>query len=112
VQSGLKLTGPVIAEIFSGKITTWNNSAITALNPGVKLPSTSITVIHRSDSSGTTDGFTTYLTAVSPSLGEVDRRRQAGHLAGRYRCSEERWRRCRRQGDGRRGWLCRAGVRA
>ena len=67
VQSGLKLTGPVIAEIFSGKITTWNNSAIAALNPGVKLPSTSITVVHRSDSSGTTDGFTKYLTAVSPS---------------------------------------------
>jgi phosphate transport system substrate-binding protein len=67
VSSGLKLSGPVIAEIFSGKITKWNDSAITALNPGVTLPSTSITVIHRSDSSGTTDGFTKYLTAVSPS---------------------------------------------
>jgi phosphate transport system substrate-binding protein len=66
VKSGLKLTGPVIAEIFSGKITKWNNSAITALNPGVTLPSTAITVIHRSDSAGTTDGFTTYLSDVSP----------------------------------------------
>jgi phosphate transport system substrate-binding protein len=66
VKSGLKLTGQVIGDIFSGKITKWNNSEITSLNPGVSLPSTSITVIHRSDSSGTTDGFTTYLTDVDP----------------------------------------------
>jgi phosphate transport system substrate-binding protein len=66
VKSGLKLDGPTIAEIFSGKITKWDDPAIKALNPGVSLPSTSITVIHRSDSSGTTDGFTTYLTDVSP----------------------------------------------
>jgi len=65
VNSGLKLTGPVIAEIFSGKITKWNNSAITALNPGVTLPSTAISVIHRSDSAGTTAGFTKYLSDVS-----------------------------------------------
>jgi phosphate transport system substrate-binding protein len=66
IKSGLKLTGPVIAEIFSGKITKWNDSAITALNPGVNLPSTSITTVYRSDSSGTTDGFTTYLSDVDP----------------------------------------------
>ena len=66
VASGLKLDGTTLANIFLGKITTWNNAAIAALNPGVKLPSTSITVIHRSDSSGTTDGFTTFLTAVDP----------------------------------------------
>jgi len=66
VKSGLKLTGPVIAEIFSGKITKWNNSAITALNPGVTLPSTAISVVHRSDSAGTTAGFTKYLSDVSP----------------------------------------------
>lgn len=66
VKSGLKLTGPVVAEVFSGKITSWNDSAIKALNPGVSLPSTHITVIHRSDSSGTTEGFTTYLSDVSP----------------------------------------------
>jgi phosphate transport system substrate-binding protein len=66
VHSGLKLTGPVIAEIFSGKITKWNSSAITALNPGVTLPSTAISVIHRSDSAGTTAGFTKYLSEVSP----------------------------------------------
>jgi phosphate transport system substrate-binding protein len=66
VKSGLKLDGPTLAEIFSGKITSWNDTAIKALNPGVSLPSTHITVIHRSDSSGTTEGFTKYLSAVSP----------------------------------------------
>jgi phosphate transport system substrate-binding protein len=66
VKSGLKLDGPTLADIFSGKIKTWNDSAIKALNPGLSLPSTAITVVHRSDSSGTTDGFTTYLSDVSP----------------------------------------------
>lgn len=67
VKSGLKLTGPVVADIFAGKIKTWNDPAIASLNPGVKLPSTAITTVHRSDSSGTTAGFTTYLSDVSPS---------------------------------------------
>jgi phosphate transport system substrate-binding protein len=67
VKTGLKLTGPLIAEIFAGKITKWNDPAIASLNPGLKLPSTAITVVHRSDSSGTTAGFTTYLADVSPS---------------------------------------------
>ncbi len=66
VKSGLKLDGPTIAKIFSGQIKTWNDAAIKALNPGMSLPSTSITVVHRSDSSGTTDGFTKYLSAVDP----------------------------------------------
>jgi phosphate transport system substrate-binding protein len=66
VQSALKLDGPTIAEIFLGKIKTWNDAAIKALNPGMSLPSTAITVVHRSDSSGTTAGFTGFLTAVSP----------------------------------------------
>ena len=74
VKSGLKLDGPTLAEIFSGKITKWNDSAIKALNPGVSLPSTNITIVHRSDSSGTTAGFTKYLSDVSPtwksSIGE------------------------------------------
>jgi len=74
IKSGLKLDGPTIADIFSGKITKWDDPAIKALNPGMSLPSTSITVIHRSDSSGTTEGFTTYLSDVSPtwksSIGE------------------------------------------
>jgi phosphate transport system substrate-binding protein len=66
VKSGLKLDGPTIAEIFMGKIKTWSAPAIKALNPGMSLPSSSITVVHRSDSSGTTDGFTKFLSAVSP----------------------------------------------
>jgi phosphate transport system substrate-binding protein len=67
VQSGLKLTGDVLGKIFSGQITTWNDPAITALNPGVNLPSENITVVHRSDGSGTTYIFTDYLSHVSPS---------------------------------------------
>lgn len=67
VKSGLKLTGPLVADIFMGKVTSWNDPAIKSLNPGVSLPSTHITVVHRSDSSGTTAGFTTYLADVSPS---------------------------------------------
>jgi phosphate transport system substrate-binding protein len=67
VKSGLKLDGPTLANIFSGKIKTWNDPAIKSLNPGLSLPSTAITVVHRSDSSGTTNGFTTYLSDVSPS---------------------------------------------
>ena len=65
VKSGLKLDGSTLANIFLGKIKTWNDPAITALNPGLSLPSTSITVVHRSDSSGTTNGLTKYLSAVS-----------------------------------------------
>ena len=66
VKSGLKLDGPTVAKIFQGTIKTWNDPAIKALNPGVSLPSTNITVVHRSDSSGTTQGFTTWLSDVDP----------------------------------------------
>ncbi len=66
VASGLKLNGTTIADIFLGSIKTWNDPAIKSLNPGVNLPSTPITVVHRSDSSGTTAGFTTFLAAVDP----------------------------------------------
>lgn len=66
IKSGLKLDGPAIADIFLGKIKTWNDPAIKALNPGMSLPSTAITVVHRSDSSGTTESFTRYLADVSP----------------------------------------------
>jgi len=57
----LKLDASVLAEIFSGKITTWNDPAITALNSGTSLPSTKITLAVRSDSSGTTQNFSQYL---------------------------------------------------
>ena len=66
VKSGLKLDGPTVAKIFQGTIKTWNDPAIKTLNPGVSLPSTNITVVHRSDSSGTTQGFTTWLSDVDP----------------------------------------------
>ena len=66
VSSQLKLTGPVLADIFLGHITSWNDPAITQLNPGVSLPPLNIMVIHRSDGSGTTGIFTHYLADVSP----------------------------------------------
>jgi phosphate transport system substrate-binding protein len=61
----LKLDGPVIADIFMGKIISWNDARISALNPGVKLPSTDVVVVHRSDGSGTSYIFTDYLSNVS-----------------------------------------------
>jgi phosphate transport system substrate-binding protein len=67
VKTGLKLDGATAADIFAKKITKWNDPAIARLNPGVTLPSSAITVIHRSDSSGTTKGFTTFLSDYSPS---------------------------------------------
>ncbi|EGF91579.1 phosphate ABC transporter, phosphate-binding protein PstS [Asticcacaulis biprosthecium C19] len=57
----LKLNGAVLGDIFLGKITKWNDPALVALNPGVNLPATAITVVHRSDGSGTSFLFTTYL---------------------------------------------------
>jgi phosphate transport system substrate-binding protein len=66
VATGLKLDSKTISGIFLGTIKTWNAPEIKALNPGVNLPSTAITVIHRSDSSGTTSGFTSFLAATDP----------------------------------------------
>jgi phosphate transport system substrate-binding protein len=62
----LKLSADVVADIFLGKITRWNDARITSLNPGVSLPNADIIVVHRSDGSGTTFNFTYYLSAVSP----------------------------------------------
>jgi len=62
----LHLTGPVIARIFLGQITSWRDPAIMALNPHVSLPSQQITVVHRSDGSGTTYIFSSYLSSVDP----------------------------------------------
>jgi phosphate transport system substrate-binding protein len=62
----LHLTGPVLARIFLGQITHWNDPAITALNPGIRIPDAPITVVHRSDGSGTTYIFSNYLSSVSP----------------------------------------------
>jgi phosphate transport system substrate-binding protein len=66
--TSLKLDATVIAEIFQGQITTWNNAAIKALNPGVNLPPTTITTAVRSDSSGTTQNFTLFLQDAAPSV--------------------------------------------
>jgi len=65
VPSGLKLTGDIIAGIYLGKIRSWNDAALKAINPGVTLPATPMQPMHRSDSSGTTYIFTHYLKSVS-----------------------------------------------
>jgi phosphate transport system substrate-binding protein len=66
--SGLKLDAPVAAGIFQAKITKWNDPAIAALNPGVKLPSTPIVIARRSDSSGTTANFSQFLVDGAPGV--------------------------------------------
>jgi len=62
----LRITGPVMAEVFMGDILKWNDPKLVALNPGKKLPDQNITVVHRADGSGTTFNWTDYLTVVSP----------------------------------------------
>lgn len=62
----LRFSGPVLADIYMGKITKWNDPKITAENPGVTLPSDKINVVRRSDGSGTTFNFTNYLAKISP----------------------------------------------
>ncbi len=65
--SKLTLSASTIAKIFAGKVSTWNDPAIATDNPGAKLPSTSITPVHRSDASGTTNNFTLFLKKAAPS---------------------------------------------
>ncbi|HZO77065.1 MAG TPA: phosphate ABC transporter substrate-binding protein PstS [Solirubrobacteraceae bacterium] len=65
VPTGLKLTGPILSDIWLGKIKAWNDPAIKKLNPGVNLPSTKITPVYRTDGSGDTYAFTNYLSHVS-----------------------------------------------
>ncbi|NLW31005.1 MAG: phosphate ABC transporter substrate-binding protein PstS [Fibrobacter sp.] len=65
IEKGLVLNGEVLTDIFSGKIKKWNDSRISKLNPKTKLPSLPITVVHRSDGSGTTNIWTSYLSSVS-----------------------------------------------
>jgi len=62
----LRITGPVLAEVFMGTITKWNDDKLLKLNPGKNLPNQNITVVHRADGSGTTFNFTDYLSSVSP----------------------------------------------
>lgn len=70
--SNLNLSPAAIAGIFAGTITTWNDPAIAADNPGVALPATAITPVHRSDESGTTQNFTEYLKAAAPDAWSYD----------------------------------------
>jgi phosphate transport system substrate-binding protein len=65
--SSLTMTPQVLAQIFAGKVTKWNDQAIASINSGVTLPNASIITFHRSDSSGTTDNFTKYLSAAAAS---------------------------------------------
>jgi len=62
----LRLTPALLADVFMGKVKTWNDPAVAAANPGVSLPSTKINIVHRSDGSGTSFNFTNYLSKVSP----------------------------------------------
>jgi len=62
----LRITGPILAEVFMGTIVKWNDPKLAQLNPGKPLPDVNITVVHRADGSGTTFNFTDYLTEVSP----------------------------------------------
>lgn len=66
LQNKIHLTGPVIADMFMGKITSWNDPEIAKLNPGASLPDTHVTPVYRSDGSGTSFAFTDWLTKVSP----------------------------------------------
>jgi phosphate transport system substrate-binding protein len=66
VSAELKFTGPLLADIFLGKVTKWNDAAIAKLNPGVSLPASDITIVHRADASGTTYIWVDYLAKVSP----------------------------------------------
>jgi phosphate transport system substrate-binding protein len=68
VSNNLHLTGPVVADMFLGNITSWNDPKIKALNPGVNLPATKVTPIYRSDGSGDSFVFSSYLSAVSPTF--------------------------------------------
>ena len=99
------MTGAVLAKIYLGKITNWNDPAIKKLNKGKNLPSKSITVVHRSDGSGTTYNFTDYLSHVSGTWKIAGRHGHGGQLADRRGRAAQLRRRRRRQADSRRDRL-------
>lgn len=66
LEKPLNLSGPLVADLFLGKVAKWNDPAVAGLNPGVKLPDTPVMIVHRADGSGTTAVFTDYLAKVSP----------------------------------------------
>ncbi len=111
VKEPLVFSGPVLADIFLGKIKKWDDKAIQDLNPGVKLPAKDIGVVHRSDGSGTTYIWVDYLSKVSP---EWKKKVGVGHvrgLAGRRRRQGQRRRVRTREGDPRRHRLHRTDLR-
>jgi phosphate transport system substrate-binding protein len=71
IDTELRFTGSLLADIFLGRVTRWNDAAVAAVNPGVTLPAREITVVHRSDSSGTTFVWVDYLAKVSPAWKET-----------------------------------------
>jgi len=87
----LVLNGPTIAKIFLGKITKWNDPAIAALNSGVTLPSATISVIYRSDSSGTTQNFERYLAATAPDVftATPDKDSSKAHFVGQGKAKSQ-----------------------
>ena len=95
-------SGPVLADIFLGKIKKWNDKAIQDLNPGVQLPDKDIGVVHRSDGSGTTYIWVDYLSKVSPEWKKKVGVGHVGGLAGRRRRQGQRGRGRARQGHARR----------
>ena len=104
VETGLKLTPDILAGIFLGKITRWNDPKIAELNKTVTLPNADIVVAHRSDGSGTTDIFTNYLAAVNTEWRAKIGHGKVGELAGRAGREGERRRGGSRQADPRRAW--------
>ena len=112
VTAELKFTGPVLADIFLGKITKWNDPQIAKLNPGVTLPVADITVVHRSDGSGTTYIWVDYLAKVSRRVEDQGRRGHLGELADRRRRQGQRGRGRPGDADARVDRLRRADLRA
>ena len=112
LQNKIHLTGPVIADMFMGKITSWNDPEIAKLNPGVSLPDTHITPVYRSDGSGTSFAFTDWLSKVSPDWSRQCRHVDAAAFPDRHGCRALE--RCRRSRPGHRRCrdVRRPGIRA
>ena len=107
----LRVSGPVLAEMFMGKITKWNDPKFAALNPGKNLPDQAITVVHRADGSGTTFNWTDYLTVISKDWADTVGRGAAvkwpaaSSVGGKGNEVEAGFVRCSRSGGGGARWL-------
>ena len=112
LTTDLKFTGTLLADIFLGKVTKWNDPAIAQVNAGVTLPNADIIVVHRSDGSGTTYIFADYLAKVSPEWKSKVGVNTAAQLADRRRRQGQRGRDGTGEADARRHRLRRADLRA